>query len=112
MPDPMSGNRDLPGGSRDLPMNQPVAPPTAETPNDMDDHQLMQTLRSVGMEVFETFYDQFADWSLTNQQVAALLKEQRGYAERATQSRVSGARTIIRAGRGPDALRLCARRTR
>ena len=24
--------------------------------------------------------------------------------------RVSGARTIIRAGRGPDALRLCARR--
>ena len=50
MPDPMSGNRDLPGESRDLPMTQPVAPPTAETPNDMDDHQLMQTLRSVGME--------------------------------------------------------------
>ncbi|MDE2683991.1 MAG: hypothetical protein OXI54_07570 [Chloroflexota bacterium] len=78
----------------------------------MDDYQLTQTLRSVGMEVFETFYDHFADGRLTNQQVVAFLIERRGYAEPATQSRVASARTIIRAGRGPDALSLCARRTR
>ena len=77
----------------------------------MDDQQLVQRLQSVGMEVIETFYDQFADESLTNQQVVALLIEKRNYARPATQSHVSGARSIIRAGRGPDALRLCARRT-
>lgn len=32
MPDPMIGNRDLPGETRDLPVNRPVAPPSAETP--------------------------------------------------------------------------------
>ena len=78
----------------------------------MDDHQLTQTLRSVGMEVFETFYDRFADWSLTNQQVAALLKERRDYTQGSCSSRVGHARMIIKAGRGPDALGLCARRKR
>ena len=78
----------------------------------MDDQQLMRTLRSVGMEVFETFYDQFADESLTNQQVVVLLREQRNYTEQSYRSRVSHARMIIRAGRGPDALLLCAGRTR
>lgn len=76
----------------------------------MNDQQRKRTVQSVCMEVFETFYDQFADGSLSNRQVAALLMEHRGYAERATQSRVSCAHPIIRAGRGPDALRLCARR--
>ena len=78
----------------------------------MNDQQLMRNLRSVGMEVFETFYDQFADASLTNQQVVALLREQRNYTEQSYRSRVSHARMIIRAGRGPDALLLCAGRTR
>ena len=78
----------------------------------MDDHQLIRTLRSVGMEVFETFYDQIADESLTNQQIAALLKEQRNYTEQSYRTRVSHARMIIRNGRGPDALQLCAERTR
>ena len=78
----------------------------------MDDRQLIRTLRSVGMEVFETFYDQFADESLTNQQVVELLKEQRNYTEQSYRTRVSHARMIIRAGRGPDALRLCGGRTR
>ena len=78
----------------------------------MDDHQLIRTLRSVGMEVFETFYDQIADESLTNQQVVALLKEQRTYTEQSYRTRVSHARMIIRNGRGADALRLCAERTR
>ena len=78
----------------------------------MNDHQMLQTLRRIGMEVFETFYDQFADESLTNQQVVALLREHRNYTEQSHRTRVSGARTIIKAGRGPDALRLCARRKR
>lgn len=78
----------------------------------MNDQQLMRTLQSVGMEVFETFYDQLADWSLSNPQAAALLKEKRNYTEGSCYSRVGHARRIIRAGRGPDALRLCARRKR
>ncbi len=78
----------------------------------MDDQQLIRTLRSVGMEVFETFYDQFADESLTNQQIAALVKERRNYTDGSCRSRVGHARTIIRKGRGTDALRLCAERTR
>ena len=78
----------------------------------MDDQQLIRTLRSVGMEVFETFYDQFANESLTNQQIVALLRERRNYTEQSYRTRVSHARMIIRAGRGPDALLLCAGRTR
>ena len=39
----------------------------------VNDQQFIDTLGSIGMEVFETFYDQLADESLTNQQVAALL---------------------------------------
>ena len=78
----------------------------------MDDQQLLRTLRSVGMPVFETWYDQFADESLTNQQIVALLKEKRKYTEQSYHSRVGHARMIIRNGRGPDALRLCAKRTR
>ena len=78
----------------------------------MDDQQLIRTIRSIGMEVFETFYDQFADESLTNQQIVALLREQRSYTEQSYRTRVSHARMIIRAGRGPDALLLCAQRTR
>ena len=66
----------------------------------MDDYQLIRTLESVGMEVFETFYDRFADETLTNQQVAALLKEHRNYTEGSCRSRVGHARMIIRAGRG------------
>ena len=78
----------------------------------MDDQQLIRTLRSVGMEVFETFYDQFADESLTNQKIVALLRERRSYTEQSYRTRVSHARMIIKAGRGPDALLLCAGRTR
>ena len=78
----------------------------------MDDRQLIRTLRSVGMEVFETFYDQSADESLTNQQIVALLRGERSYTEQSYRTRVSHARMVIRAGRGPDVLRLCAGRTR
>ena len=77
----------------------------------MDDRQLVWTLRSVGMEASETFYDQFADASLSNQQVAELLKEERSsYTNGSCLSRVGHARMIIRDGRGHDALLLCARR--
>ena len=78
----------------------------------MDDNQLMRNLRSVGMEVFETFYNYFADERLTNPQVIAFLRERRNYTENSYRSRVSHARAIIRAGRGPEALRLCAKRNR
>ena len=37
--DPMIGNRDLPGETRDLPVNRPVAPPSAETPMEPPPHR-------------------------------------------------------------------------
>lgn len=78
----------------------------------MNDYQMEQNLHSMGMEVFETFYDLFADETLTNQQAAALLKDRRDYTDKSCQNRVAKARAIIRAGRVADALRRCARRAR
>ena len=77
----------------------------------MDDQRVIRTLSYVGMEVFEAYYDQFANELLTNHQVAALLKEERpSYTDGSRRSPGGHARMIIRAGSGPDALLLCARR--
>ena len=76
----------------------------------MNDEQLIRNLRRVGMEVFEIFYAQFADESLTNQEVAASLKAERPhYTDNSCRTRVGNARMIIRADRGGDALKLCTR---
>ena len=75
----------------------------------MNEQQLVRTLNSVGMRCFVTYFRQFCDPSLSNEDVAALLEEAEQYAATACRTRTSGARSIIRAGRGRDALTMIAR---
>ena len=74
----------------------------------MNEQQLVRTLNSVGMKCFITWFRQFCDPSLSNEDVAAQMQEMERYSARACRSRVSGARRIIRAGRGRDALTIIA----
>lgn len=53
-----------------------------------------------------SFFDQFYDRSMSNEDVAARLQKERRYTYRACQSRTSHARSIIKAGRAVDALEM------
>ena len=64
------------------------------------------------MRCFVTWFGQFCDPSLSNEDVAALIEEAGHYAAKACRSRTSGARRIIRAGRGRDALEKITRATK
>ena len=70
----------------------------------MNEQQLVRTLNSVGMKCFVTWFRQFCDPSLSDEDVAAQIEEEEGYPPKACRARTSGARRIIRAGRGRDAL--------
>lgn len=74
----------------------------------MNEQQLIRTLNSVGRRCFITYFRQFCDPSLSNEAVAAQIEETEGYSSKACRSRVSGARRIISAGRGRDALTIIA----
>lgn len=74
----------------------------------MNEQQLVRTLNSVGMKCFITWFRQFCDPSLSNEDVAAQMQEAERYSAKACRSRTSGARRIIRAGRGRDALTIIA----
>ena len=72
----------------------------------MDDYQLDRNLRSIGKECFIAYFNQFSNPQLTNQEIAELMKKERGYTSKACQSRTSHARSIIRAGRAKDAMEI------
>ncbi len=74
----------------------------------MNEQQLVRTLNSVGKRCFITWFRQFCDPSLSNEDVAAQMQEAERYSPKACRSRTSGARSIIRAGRGRDALTIIA----
>ena len=74
----------------------------------MNEQQLVRILNSVGKSCFVTYFRQFCDSSLSNEDVAALLKEAEQYPATACRNRTSGARSIIKAGRGRDALTIIA----
>ena len=70
----------------------------------MNEQQLRRTLNSVGMRCFIKYFRQFCDPSLSNEDVAAQIEEAERYPAKACRARTSGARRIIRAGRGRDVL--------
>lgn len=72
----------------------------------MNERQLERNLRSVGKECFIAFFKEFCDFQTSNEDLAAQIKSKRGYTDKACRSRTSHARTIIKAGRAADALRL------
>ena len=78
----------------------------------MDDAQLKRYLQSVGMECFVTYYRRFADYSLSNEDVAAILVNEMKYASKASRARVSTARSIIKAGLARDALIIISKSVR
>ena len=71
----------------------------------MDDDKLDRCLQSVGKCCFVNYFDDFGG-GLSSDSVVGLLVKNEGYAEKATQARVSTARSIIEAGRAEDALRV------
>ena len=74
----------------------------------MDDQQLKRTLRLVGMVCFIKYFRELSNLSLSNQSVAEMLMEREMYTDKSCISRVSHARSIIRAGRARDALLMIA----
>lgn len=70
----------------------------------MDDQQLEQALQKVGKECFVTYLEKFADFSIVNKDVAAQIKAEKNYTDKACQYRTNDARRIIRAGQAVDAL--------
>ena len=74
----------------------------------MNEQQLVGTLKSVGMRCFVKYFRQFCDPSLSNEAVAAQIEEAEQYSRKTCRTRTSGARRIINAGRGRDALTIIA----
>lgn len=72
----------------------------------LEDWKLARYLNSVGKECFVTYFNRFSDWSLSNQEIAELLREERGYTWNACNSRTITSRSFIRAGRAIDALEI------
>ena len=72
----------------------------------MNDHQLDRHLQSIGKECFIAYFNQFSNPQLTNWEIAELIERERGYTWKTCQSRTSGARSIIKAGRAKDAMEI------
>ena len=70
----------------------------------MNDNQLRRNLTSVGKECLVTYFEQFNNPQLSNQDIAEQIQKDRGYTWKSCQSRTSHARSIIREGRARDAL--------
>lgn len=74
----------------------------------MTDAQMEKALRSLGMECFVKYFGLFADESLSRGYLVELLAKEENYTEKASNTRVTNARRIIKAGRAKDALAMVA----
>ncbi len=70
----------------------------------MNNEQLENALRNVGMECFVKYFPAFADVSVPKKDLIDLLMKENCYKETATVSRVANARRIIRAGHAWEVL--------
>ncbi len=77
---------------------------TANTGGIMTDIQLKNAIKSVGKECFVKYYDKFADFSQSNQDLIEILMMNEKYTKNACATRVSKSRSIINAGRAKDVL--------
>jgi hypothetical protein len=67
---------------------------------------LLRLINSIGKSTFVRYYDEFADSSLSNQDVVALLPQE--YTLKSRNSRTTKARRIIREGLESEALEIIA----
>ena len=72
----------------------------------MNDATVLRNLRSMGMTCFVEYFHEFADESLSRQDLIELLLQEEDYTEESCGSRATCARSIIRAGRAKVALNL------
>lgn len=70
----------------------------------MDDQELNRILKRIGKACFVTYFREFDNSSLPNKDVIEILMQDEGYTKNSCQTRTSGARKIIEAGRAKDAL--------
>ena len=70
----------------------------------MNDQQLDRTLNSIGMECFVSYFREFANDELSNEDIVEMLMRDRGYKEKSCLTRTRGARRIIREGRAKEVL--------
>ena len=75
----------------------------------MDDLKLADNLGYIGKECFVTFFEEFCNFSRSNEDVAAQIAVERSCSyDAALTWRVYPARNIIKAGRSKDALIICS----
>jgi len=72
----------------------------------MDKDRLNRYLNSVGKECFVKYFQLFIDLNIPNYEVAETILKEKGYTEKACNSRTGHARMIIREGGAKEALRI------
>jgi hypothetical protein len=75
----------------------------------MDDRQLDDCLHSTGKGSFVKYYEMFSDNTRQDDSLMDILMKNENYTEGSSRTKVSRARSIIRAGRGQDALKIIAK---
>jgi hypothetical protein len=70
----------------------------------MNDEQLIRSIKSIGKECFEKYYEYFLDQSKSNANIIEFLMRTEGNTEAGSSISVSYARRIIRSGRAQDIL--------
>ena len=78
----------------------------------MNDEQLVEYLRKMGMTCFVKYFYEFSDESLSSRYLIDLLRRKEGYTEGSCRTRVSRARQIIQTGRARDALLIISKSDR
>lgn len=78
----------------------------------MENKRLTRYLNSVGKECFVTYFSLFNDNSMTNQEIAEIIQEEKGYTYKACSSRTGHARMIIREGGSIEALTIISKSNR
>ena len=71
----------------------------------MNDHQLIASLRSIGMGCFVKYFEAFSNDKAVDEELTKALMQIEGYKENAARTKVLQARRIIREGRTQDALK-------
>lgn len=78
----------------------------------MDNYRLNRYLNSVGKECFVTYFHLFIDSNIPNYEIVETILKEKGYTEKACNSRTGHARMILREGGAKEALRIVTESTR
>jgi len=74
----------------------------------MKNDRLIRYLNSVGKECFVNYFELFSDINIPNYEIAETILKDKGYTQKACNSRTAHARMIIREGGAREALQIIA----